>query len=359
MKLKLIDYQELPNDGNIVLVMQNKTPEIPCSKCGKAQATEMCFDCIDEQKDNPLYCSKCIEKHGHLPDNSDYDESTPFVNSPRTGECAYDGPVDFSAYFPSKKEIKPAKKKKEAESPFLESEDYDMFGGGLFGPGMFSDDDEDFEQFSPADMKLIMQSPEFVEMMERLQNESGIEIARSLVPLNYSLFLHYKFTADRAMEGLSEEIFFYSPNKHTHSIAAIVNHLNIHLRSNWTDFLKSDANKFREGDLEFHPKDKDMQALLSDWESAWRVLFRSLETMETVPDTMKVMQIGGHPMEVWMRINITIPHYAYHVGQIVQMAKLGSQRWDKEAFQMGLPNPGDHLQPKTKEISLNTKKKNK
>jgi hypothetical protein len=355
LKLKLIDYQELPNDGNIVLVMQNKAPEILCSKCGKQRATEMCFDCIDDQKENPLYCSKCIEKHGHLPDNSDYEESAPFINSPRAGECAYDGPVDFSDYFPSKKEIKPARKKKEADSPFSENED-DMFGGGLFGPAMFSTDDDDF-QFDPTNIQAIMQSPLFLEMMQQFQNETGVEIGRDLPGLQYSLFLHYKFTADKAMAGLSEEAFFFSPNEHSHSVAAIVNHLTIHLKSNWTNPFNTDANKFRET-LEFKVDNKTKEELIEAWEAAWKVLYRTIESLNTVTDTMLDMQIEGQSLPFWYRLTATIPHYAYHIGQIVQMSKIQSTKW-AAVFDMFLPDPQEHLQPKTKEISLNTKKKKK
>ncbi|MCL2426791.1 MAG: DUF6398 domain-containing protein, partial [Oscillospiraceae bacterium] len=45
---------------------------------------------------NPFYCSKCVKKHEHD------DMLLPVTNSPRMGECGYDGELDVFTFDPSK-----------------------------------------------------------------------------------------------------------------------------------------------------------------------------------------------------------------------------------------------------------------
>lgn len=364
LTIKKIDECEMPNNGNLILLMQNEVPNPICAKCDKKVASEICLDCLYDNE-HPFYCDTCINKHGHLPDNSDYEESMPIVNSPRTGVCAYDGPVDFENYMPSKEEEKPQAKDKQ-ESKTLYTTYEERFGesplGGFDMFGDFEDDDEDYDDdemldFDPSEITKMMNDPQFLQTMQHLSTEMGFEIAQGLLPITHNLLSHYKSTGDKAMADLSEEDFFYTPNKHTHSIAAIVKHISIHQVSNWTNFLATDANKFRAGDDEFVVKGMTKKDILKEWEIGWNALFSAIESLEIIPDVLQKMSLNGHEIPIWIRLLSTTPHYTYHVGQIVQMAKLRSAKWDKQVFDTVPTPPKEEQVPKGKEISINRKKK--
>lgn len=73
----------------IVLLSRNEPPEIICSKCGKAPATQMCTVCV--YNTDAFFCDKCAKLHAETcPDFGDY-SALPVVNSPRMGVCAYEG----------------------------------------------------------------------------------------------------------------------------------------------------------------------------------------------------------------------------------------------------------------------------
>ncbi len=65
----------------ITLLMRNEKPVFSCSKC-KVEATIICPYCQD------ILCIKCGSNHECLESAEDF---LPFVNSPRTGCCAYTG----------------------------------------------------------------------------------------------------------------------------------------------------------------------------------------------------------------------------------------------------------------------------
>jgi hypothetical protein len=60
-----------------------------CTACKNNPAVNICTVCWYE--DNAFYCEKCSEDHADTcEDFSDY-AGMPVVNSPRMGECGYDG----------------------------------------------------------------------------------------------------------------------------------------------------------------------------------------------------------------------------------------------------------------------------
>lgn len=135
-------------------------------------------------------------------------------------------------------------------------------------------------------------------------------------------FRNYKKMAEQAMEQVPDEDFFRLIDPEANSIAVIVKHLAGNLRSRWTDFLTSDGEKpdrFR--DAEFVTFDEDSRAaLMNFWETAWQTLFAAVESL-TVGDFGRFVTIRGEPHTVIEAINRQLTHYAYHVGQIVLLAK--------------------------------------
>ena len=136
-----------------------------------------------------------------------------------------------------------------------------------------------------------------------------------------SSFRKYKKLAERAIVQVSDEEFFATIDDEANSIAVIVKHIAGNLRSRWTDFLTSDGEKpDRNRDTEFEILDDSRESLMKFWEDGWRTLFAAIEPL-TDGDFARTITIRGEPHTVVEAINRQLTHYAYHVGQIVFLAK--------------------------------------
>jgi len=134
-------------------------------------------------------------------------------------------------------------------------------------------------------------------------------------------FRNYKKMAERAIDQVSDEEFFTAIDAEANSIGVIVKHIAGNLRSRWTDFLTSDGEKpERNRDLEFVDKGDTRQSLMQFWESSWHILFDNVEPL-TADDFSKTVTIRGEPHTIAEAINRQLTHYAYHIGQIVLLAK--------------------------------------
>lgn len=134
-------------------------------------------------------------------------------------------------------------------------------------------------------------------------------------------FANYKKLAERAIEQVSDEDFFALIDPEANSIALIVKHLAGNLRSRWGDFLTSDGEKpDRHRDTEFELIDDSRETLMTFWESGWQILFANIEPL-TVEDFSKTVTIRGESHSICEAMNRQMTHYAYHVGQIVLLAK--------------------------------------
>jgi hypothetical protein len=143
-----------------------------------------------------------------------------------------------------------------------------------------------------------------------------------------SLFNHYKKLGEGALAQVSDEQLFAALDPEMNSIAVIVNHMAGNMRSRWTDFLHSDGEKpDRNRDREFEPPPANRAAVMALWTSGWQCLFDALEPLSEA-DIDRSVLIRGEPHSVMQAVNRQIAHYAYHVGQIVFLAKhLQSANW--------------------------------
>ena len=141
-------------------------------------------------------------------------------------------------------------------------------------------------------------------------------------------FRSYKRLAERAMEQVSDDEFFLQIDKESNSIAVMVKHIAGNQRSRWRDFLTSDGEKpDRHRDTEFELIEDTRESLMAFWESGWATLFEALESLST-DDLEKTVTIRGEPHTVVEAINRQLTHYAYHIGQIVFLAKhLKASEW--------------------------------
>jgi uncharacterized damage-inducible protein DinB len=141
-------------------------------------------------------------------------------------------------------------------------------------------------------------------------------------------FRNYKTMAERALAQISDEEFFQSIDAEANSMAVIVKHIAGNLRSRWTDFLTSDGEKAdRNRDTEFEMMNDTRESLMQYWETGWLTLFQAIEPL-TVEDFGKFITIRGEPHTICEALNRQMTHYAYHVGQIVLLAKhFRSSQW--------------------------------
>ena len=154
-----------------------------------------------------------------------------------------------------------------------------------------------------------------------------LEFTTSYVKDSTEVFHVYKRLGDRAMQQAPDEGLFASLDAESNSIATIVKHLSGNMRSRWTDFLTSDGEKpDRNRDAEFEAPPKTRAELLAMWESGWKALFDALAGVADA-DLTRSITIRGEAHSVMQAINRNATHTAYHVGQIVFLAKhfAGSQ----------------------------------
>lgn len=132
----------------------------------------------------------------------------------------------------------------------------------------------------------------------------------------------HKRLADGAIAQLSDEQFFAAPDPESNSVAIIVKHLAGNMRSRFTDFLISDGEKpDRNRDREFvMHSDAKREEVLSSWEQNWQLVFETINSLHA-DDLGRTVTIRGEPHSVLQAINRQVVHYAYHVGQIVFLAK--------------------------------------
>jgi len=134
-------------------------------------------------------------------------------------------------------------------------------------------------------------------------------------------FHQQKTTAEKAMAQLSFEQLKLPLDDNTNSIAIIAKHIAGNQQSRWTDFLKADGEKpSRQRDEEFIDRFDSLEQLMTAWDSGWVCLFRALEDLKDT-DLERSVQIRGQPQTVLEATVRQLDHYAYHVGQIVLIAR--------------------------------------
>jgi len=134
-------------------------------------------------------------------------------------------------------------------------------------------------------------------------------------------FRNYKKLAEGAIEQVSDEEFFEPIDAEANSIAVVVKHIAGNSISRWSDFLTADGEKpDRDRDSEFEIASETRASLMEFWESGWQALFDNLEPL-TVDEFSKTITIRGQSHTIVEAINRQLTHYAYHVGQIVLLAK--------------------------------------
>jgi hypothetical protein len=140
--------------------------------------------------------------------------------------------------------------------------------------------------------------------------------------------LQHRFSAikqlgEKALARASEADLQWTPDPETNSIATIVKHLHGNMLSRWTDFLTSDGEKpWRDRDGEFDATVPLTQREVTErWDAGWARFFETFNAL--TPDALvREVTERGQTLSVIDALNRQLSHYAYHIGQIVWIAKL-------------------------------------
>ena len=142
-------------------------------------------------------------------------------------------------------------------------------------------------------------------------------------------FRRLKKLAEDAVAQVQDRDLATRLDPESNSIFTVMKHMAGNLRSRFTDFLTTDGEKpDRNRDAEFEDEGaRERSAMLADWESGWRTLFESLNALQP-SDLLRDVYIRGERHSVVQALNRALTHQAYHVGQIVFLAKhFRSEEW--------------------------------
>jgi hypothetical protein len=146
-----------------------------------------------------------------------------------------------------------------------------------------------------------------------------------------------KKVADKALAQTETSDFFATLDPESNSIALILKHLAGNMRSRWTDFLTSDGEKpDRHRDSEFVREPGDTrESLERRWHDGWNLLFSAVEPL-AAEDLPRSVKIRGESLSALRAINLQLAHYAYHIGQLVFLAKhFAGSRWQSLSIPRG------------------------
>jgi hypothetical protein len=170
-----------------------------------------------------------------------------------------------------------------------------------------------------------------------MQNTTmALEFTTSYIKDSTDILRYYKRLGEKAIEQASDDALVANPDPESNSIAILVKHLAGNMRSRWTEFLTSDGEKpDRDRDSEFETPPQTRAEILALWEAAWKIVFDSLAPL-TDNDLGRTILIRGERHSVMQAINRQIAHYAYHIGQIVYVAKhYSADQWKSLSIPRG------------------------
>lgn len=147
---------------------------------------------------------------------------------------------------------------------------------------------------------------------------------------------HYKSLGDKSLDRVTENQLHTVVADGSNSIAVIVQHMAGNMKSRWTDFLSSDGEKpWRMRDEEFEEHATSKEKILSLWNDGWKLTIDTIATLKD-NDIDRTVSIAGEQMSAAEAIHRQIAHYAYHVGQIVLLAKAqAGSSWES----LSIPKP--------------------
>ncbi len=136
------------------------------------------------------------------------------------------------------------------------------------------------------------------------------------------MFRSYKALGDAALRNTPDEHLHTELDANSNSLAIIVKHLAGNLRSRYRDFLTTDGEKpDRDRDREFEMPERVPRADIERWwNDGWAIALAALDAL-TPADLARTVTIRGEAFLVTEALNRSVTHAAYHVGQMVYLAR--------------------------------------
>ena len=155
-----------------------------------------------------------------------------------------------------------------------------------------------------------------------------MDIAAAFMAATINAFEANKRLADRAVEQVPDDKLHVALDENTNSVAVIMKHVAGNLTCRWTDFLTTDGEKhWRNRDDEFVDSFGSRAELLELWERGWTCLLTTLRGLKP-EDVEKAVMIRGEPHSVPLALERSLGHTCYHIGQIVQVARIhAGEQW--------------------------------
>jgi hypothetical protein len=149
-------------------------------------------------------------------------------------------------------------------------------------------------------------------------------------------YVRYKALGEKALAQVADADLSKEPPGNGNSLAALVWHIAGNLESRFTDFRTADGEKpTRDRDSEFLSREVTRAAVLDKWQRGWAPLLAELKPL-TDADLSATVIIRTQPLRIDQALHRSLAHAAYHVGQMVYLAKLwAGDRWDSLSIPMG------------------------
>ncbi len=139
-------------------------------------------------------------------------------------------------------------------------------------------------------------------------------------------YQRYRLIAEKALGQVSDDDLNAIPYEDANSMAMLVRHLSGNLKSRFTDFLTSDGEKpWRHRDEEFRTRTYTRAEVDQMWAEAWDVLDGTLGNLSE-DDMTRLITIRGQEWPVHGALARSMAHLAYHVGQMVLLARMAQER---------------------------------
>jgi hypothetical protein len=134
-------------------------------------------------------------------------------------------------------------------------------------------------------------------------------------------YKRYKALGEAAIAQLSDEQLALVGSEGGNSVIAIAWHVAGNLESRFTEFRTSDGEKpWRNRDDEFVLRRVTKAEVMEKWERGWRALLTAVSELSDA-DLLATVTIRRQPLRIDQALQRSLAHTAYHVGQIVFLAK--------------------------------------
>ena len=137
-----------------------------------------------------------------------------------------------------------------------------------------------------------------------------------------SQYVNYRQLAEKALAQMPDSALDRVLSPEGNSAAMIVRHMSGNLVSRFTNFLTEDGEKpNRERDREFDERPYLRAEMNALWAKGFAVLDDALAPLGD-DDLRRTVTIRQEPMTVHAALTRSLAHLAYHVGQIVLLARI-------------------------------------